>query len=549
MDAALILLLRLRFRGALRKLWRKVSTAKGLLMTVAGLAFFAIMIVPSLLTTSSMPPEFAERQIAGFLRFGPFFFLAYCLLILILSPGDKAFAFTPAEVSFLFPGPFGRRSLLAYKIGGNLALTTLGGGFMLFAFRGYCRTWFAGYVGLVLAFGFLQLFQIGVTVAGQAIGAAASTWRRALGLGLVVAIALAAALTLGVRSLANLDLASIMALEHAPFVRALRAPFVPFVRAIAAPRVWPDLLMWAAAGLAIDAALFAAILGLDAQYLEAAAAGSERFYARLERMRQGGTLVTWSRKGKVWKSVLPTLPWWGGIGPIAWRQLTTAGRDWLRALVPVLASLGIAGMGVFLANSSGENGDRGEVAPAMGGVIVGLSLALTLLLTFDFRGDFDRMEGLKSLPIRPSRLVLGQLAAPWMLLTGSQVAGLVFLAIGAGPVPPWYWAYAAFAPLVNLLLLEIDNLIFLHFPSRPMVHTPGDIAALGRMTFMMLAKVLVGGLAIGLATLVGFAAWWFAGSIAAVAAAWVVMAATTALFVALLVMAFDGFDVASETPA
>ena len=77
------------------------------------------MIIPSLL--APMPPKIAATQIEGFRRFGPLFFVAYCLLILLFSPGDKAFAFTPAEVSFLFPGPFSRRSLLAYKIGGNLA--------------------------------------------------------------------------------------------------------------------------------------------------------------------------------------------------------------------------------------------------------------------------------------------------------------------------------------------------------------------------------------------------------------------------------------------
>jgi len=47
--------------------------------------------------------------------------LAMSLLALMTSGGEKAVAFTPAEVGFLFPGPFTRRELLAYKIGKALA--------------------------------------------------------------------------------------------------------------------------------------------------------------------------------------------------------------------------------------------------------------------------------------------------------------------------------------------------------------------------------------------------------------------------------------------
>ena len=82
-----------------------------------------------------------------------------------------------------------------------------------------------------------------------------------------------------------------------------------------------------------------------------------------------------------------------------------------------------------------------------------------------------------------------------------------------------------------------------------MAHTPGDVAALGRMMLMMFAKLFIGGLCGRPAALVGFAAWWLGGLVAAAITAWIVLAAVAALFVPLLAMAFNRFDVASETPA
>lgn len=547
MDAALLLLLRLRFYGALRRMGRKLGTARGLLLTLVGVAFLSIMILPSLFT--KMPAEMAAVQAAGFRRFGPLGFLLYCIMILLFSPGDKAFAFSPAEVSFLFPGPFGRKSLLAYKVGGNLILTCFGGLFFLWAFRQFWTNPIAGYIGTVMAFSFLQLFQVGVTVAGQAIGAKAATRRRQLAVVIILAIMALVALSLGIKSLSEINLETLRNLENRPWVIALKAPFRPMVYTITAPRFWPDVPLWGSVSLLINAGLFFAILSLDAQYLEAAAAGSERFYAKLERMRKGGPSVSSRRKNQVWKE-MPSLPYLDGIGPIFWRQLTTAVRDYARAVVPFAVSTLIAGFGIYLAVFVGNNDEARQGAVAgMGATIMGLSFALSMILTFDFRGDFERMEGLKTLPLRPSRIVLGQLATPWILLTGGQFFGLALLMGGAKIVLTPLWVAALFLPFVNLLMLEIDNLIFLLFPSRPAVHTPGDVQVMGKIMVMMMFKFLVLGVSLGLAALVAVGSYFLIGMIGALVVGWIILALAVVGFLPLMAMAFERFDVASETPA
>lgn len=546
MDSALLLLIRLKFWGWLRRAGSKLGTARGLLLTAMGLMLF----LPSLLgviLSPSMPAKVAAVQIEGFRRIAPFFFLVYCLAVMIFSPGDKAFAFTPAEVSFLFPAPFSRRALLGYKIVGNLGLTALSGLFLMFAMRQNCRHLAFGYFGIVLAFWFLGLFAMAVALIGQAVGVRATTWRRRLALGLLAGLALAVVATLGLEALRNFTPQTILTLERAPAVQAAVAPFRPFARAISADRLWPDFALWFGVSLALDLALVGAILALDAQYLEGAAASSERFYAKLERMRKGGPSVRSFGKKRTWKGI-GDLPWWGGIGPLLWRQATTAVRDWARAVMPVVACVALAGLGIYIAGEAAESGEG--IALGFGGLILGaIGFLMPFVLTFDFRADFERMEGLKTLPIPPSRLVLGQVAAPWALLTGSQLFSLALLAIGTRTITGPFVALAAFAPVLNALMFLVDNGMFLLFPSRPMAHTPGDIQAMGRMMLMMMAKMLSLGIALGLAAALGFAAYFLGGWAAALVVAWLAIAAIVLGLVPLVALAFARFDVASETPS
>ncbi len=547
MDPALVLLLRLRLWGWLRRMGRKLGTAKGLLLTAVGLMIFA----PSILAVFLDPkPRGAAMQIEGFQRFGPVLLLVYCLSTLLFSPGDKAFAFSPAEISFLFPAPFTRRKLLAYKIGGNLALTLLMGIFMSFAFRQNTRFWPFGYVGLVLAFSFLQLFAMAVTLAGQAIGARASTRRRQLAVALIVVLVGATLVSVGWRSLAGLTpLEALKKLEATPAVQVALAPFRPFVLAISAGRLWPDFLLWAFVGFAINAALVAAILLLDTQYLEAAAASSERFYAKLERMRKGGPSVSSRNPNKKWKQV-PALPWWGGVGPILWRQVTTAYRDFARVLVVPITMLVLAGVGIYVARGHFHlplGGGDPDVVMGFAGIILGTVLVMSPIVSFDFRSDFERMEGLKTLPLSPLQVVMGQLATPAALICASQALAFAILAVATWPVAPLFWGIVAFAIPLNVIMLEVENLMFLWFPSRPMAHTPGDVQAMGRMMVIMIAKMLSLALITGVAAGLGLLAYLAGGWVAFVIVAWLGMMLSALLIMPLLGVAFQAFDVASDT--
>ena len=94
------------------------------------------------------------------------------------------------------------------------------------------------------------------------------------------------------------------------------APFEVFSHAILARRWFPDLVCWSAGGLAIDLALLALIFRLDADYLESAAAVSQKLYEKIQRMKQGGG-ISFPASEKAARIRLRRFPWLAGWG--RWR--------------------------------------------------------------------------------------------------------------------------------------------------------------------------------------------------------------------------------------
>ena len=97
-----------------------------------------------------------------------------------------------------------------------------------------------------------------------------------------------------------------------------------------------------------------------------------------------------------------------------------------------------------LASSQAMNPPLGTAsAPAglAGGFVLLTTVFLTAMLPFDFRGDVDRMAYLKTLPLPPWRLAVGQVVAPvlivtllqWLVLAVLYFSGLLHDADARGP--------------------------------------------------------------------------------------------------------------------
>lgn len=122
MNSALLVLLRLRWQAGLRRIFRSLRTLRGAIFSLLGLAMVAMWLGPSLLLTGFAGRPDPELVVA-FAASGTFLM---CLIALLPSGGKGAAYFSPAEIDFLFAGPFTRRALLAYKLGSSAVGWALG---------------------------------------------------------------------------------------------------------------------------------------------------------------------------------------------------------------------------------------------------------------------------------------------------------------------------------------------------------------------------------------------------------------------------------------
>jgi len=537
---ALWRLLGLHFKATLRRMRRGMATPRGIVFALLGLlamgawAFRVIVYVHVGRHTSAD----VVRTIA------PFAILLFCLGNLLTSFGDHAVAFTAAEVDFLFPGPFSRRSLLGYKILKTCLGTLITTAVFTVMLRAYCNSWLACAVGVWLTIQFMQLFAMAVMLLGQTVGERAYSAGKRWALIAAAALLAIAAAPLAAKGFHGGELATARHLQGTLAGRIVLAPFDVFTRAITAASLYPELLTWGTLGLLIDLLMLSLVMGLDANYLETSATVSQRRYERISRLKRGAAGTGGSAALARWR--IAPLPWLGGAGPLAWRQLTGALRG-SRRLVILVAIVGIVCCSVFVHNRGGQS----SVLEPLIGVAVWINLFFVSMLRFDFHDDLDRLDFLRSMPIGAAAVAAGEIVAPVVVLSLLQ-ALLLIAAWMAVPESRLYLPIvAAFALPVNVLLVGIENLLFLLFPLRQAGLIAGDMQLFGRQMVIFMCKLLLLIAAVGAASIFGAVAYLVAGKSWAAfgVAGWMMLAIASAATIYFIAMVYTRFDPSVDTPA
>jgi hypothetical protein len=540
-DRALWLLMMLRFKGWLRRLGRGLRSPKGVLLGCLGVVVFLMVFSPYIIVSLVSKPRHDPVGLDGVRRIGPVVLLAYCLVSLIFSSDDLAIHFSPAEVNLLFPAPLSRRQLLGYKIASSLALTMLSGLFMTLMI-GISAAWLvAAYVGLVLGLMFLQLFAIAMALVAANVGALAYSWRRKLALVLLGVLVVSGLWHAGAGLFDIPPWQLLLRAEKSPVVQAVLTPFRWFVLTYTAERLWPDLVQWSALAFLVDLGLVVFSIWLDAQYLESSAAYSARIYALIEQRRRGGGMPSPSKRLRF---SLPSLPWWGGAGPIVWRQLTSAMRNPARL---IMAPIVMTAMFAPMILTSSHLREEPEFLEAGTFLVV---FYLTHLLPLGFRTDIDRMAELKALPVSPIQMAIGQLMTPVAYITLLQWVILAGIAIVSGGAGLLFWTVASLALPVNVILLEIQNAMFLWFPIRRTAVNADLFQTMGRGLLLMLASAAC--LAVA-AVVAGLLAWVVdlvtnRNQAAIAVAIWLVFCGEAIGLMPLVALAYQQFDVARDVP-
>ncbi len=539
MHPGLVKLARLRFRGALRQAFRGLKTVRGALLCLLGVAVFATWLGPSLVMVALAPAEpDTERFCSGF----PLAMLGITLLYALQALAQKGVSFGVAEVDFLFSAPFTRRQLLLYKIAVGLPGLLLLALFFSVFVRSFAPWWIFGFFGIALAALFLQLVGMAVALLSQTVGEFAYTWSRRAALVLTL---VGVALTLGWAFSGEGDgkfFAGMEGFRQSLLGRCLAAPTVPFARVITARSFFPEMVVWGAIAAGIDAALLARVMKLDVNYLEASLGVSQRLYERLQRARRGSA---WVSSGKAWGSI-PPLPWLGGAGPVARIQLIKAARSIPNALVFIVVVGTLMLAGAVASSRMPSFPLESLLAP-----LLMMSLILGRTLACDFRGHLDHMEALKVLPLRPAGVAAGQLITPILLLSAFQLVLLAAAAPLAESSAKPLGAVALFVLPFNAVLLGIENLLFLVFPVRMVSGTAASFQHFGRGIVEMFLKMLLLLVAAAIAGAAGLVAFLLLGEswVAALAAAWLVLAGIATMLVPCVAWAFRRFDVSADTPA
>jgi len=560
MHPALFLLLRLRLRAFWWRAVASLKTRRGAALFVVTVAFFAFLLLPQFVLpliharSAASSPERAEviRQrteasIPAIRTLGSLALLAFVMWSVATSWGESAIRFSPAEVDFLFPGPFSRRELLYYKLIQSIKSAFVVGTFIA-VFGARRAPLLAGaWLGTVLTLLFINAFTLALTLLGQVVSQRAYNRSRQIALALAaILVGLGLAATLKDFDRSNL-VESVGRFRESFAGWILVAPLEVFPRIMTA-RDAAELTIWTALAFAIVAGLYGLAVSLDANYLEAAQQVSERAYARLQRRWQagGGALGGVPIRGAQ-RIRIPRLPWLWGVGPNLWRQWLLLAR---RSQGLVFLVLIVVVMGVVLSRVVGRSSGSSQfLVPVV--VLSGLayqSLLASMQLPTGFRGDLDRMDWLKSLPLHPLAVVCGQFGGAAMLLSLVQAALLLAAWALCGGTYQIYATGLVLLLPVNLLLFAVENLVFLIFPMRVTAATAGEFQYSAKFLLLAMFKMLLifVGLVISSAGAIVYLVvpqLWLA-----VGCCLLLLLVVDAFVVLLATNAFTRFDVSLDTP-
>jgi hypothetical protein len=266
---------------------------------------------------------------------------------------------------------------------------------------------------------------------------------------------------------------------------------------------------------------------------------------RRRRLMSEGVLAPKLRE--VRNSRVPRPRWLGGTGPLAWRQtiqLLRGSRGPLIMLAIMLLAFGVPAL------FGGRK--QGEAGPALAYTIIAIAGYVPFLFStqapLGFRSDYERMDLLKSLPIRPLAMAFGQTFVVAMILTIVQWAIFAATGLFAPAAGIALLTAGLFYLPMNWIICGTENLLFLLYPA-PFAITGSDgFLKMGRSMLFLLAKIVVLGACAALSAIPGAIIFALTSSLfAAGLVAWPLLACCALGILWLVASAFERFEVVGVT--
>ncbi len=446
-----------RFRGSRR-------LALSVLAALLAIVWFGQVAASVFIREPADPRKLAIWIPAGFLAYT----IRHLLKTACRTPIEP-FEWTAAEQELLNGAPLCRHELVMYRLVAiTMAAIAKSACFSLVMLPDL-KIWLTGFAGMLLALLAVDLFRMAVEIVAYGMSRKEFIRFRIAVLGIAatgVAVAvmnsmplsdgmgeneLPASLAIGLRVVNSL-----MDLRTTELGMVAIAPFDLLAGVILAPSFSTTLLVHLAIAVAGVVVLAGIVVWLDLRICQRRLRAEQSAFRQL---RSGVSSVTEKcRAGQSFARVPLRLR---GAGSLAWRQALGA-VHYRTSLCIAMIVPGFLSCLTLLTPQSGNL----MLIQLVGGLVFYSFLLLPTAFKFDFRRDVDRLAVLKSLPIGPTAVTLGQLTVPVLLCSLFQLLVLL-VAIVVRPYPVGY-LLAAMVVLVptNVCIFSLENLIFLLYPYR-----------------------------------------------------------------------------------
>ena len=447
----------------LRRLRRGFSTPRRFLLSFIGVLLgivYASNIAISVYFREPMSPGRFETYL-------PLGLMAYVVWDIVKNAcrrPDDALVWSRVERERLHTSPFSRRDILIYRFAGVTVAAVAKATLFAVVMSVDIPIFVCGLFGAMMALVFVDLLRMIVSITAFSIARQTYLAIRTFVLG-VSAIAMTSAIkmawqTLGANEAAaagsiKLTMAvgrALVEMGQSSMGQYLVAPFTIYADVMTADALTWTLIARVAAGLLMVVAAAHAVIRLD-EYFHAAKQRAERanFAAHRTPLQTASSTSAPNNRSRI--------TCFSPLTTLIWRQVMGAKRYSGSLLIALLPPTAFSILPISIDRES-----HGTFFVVVGSLAFYSFVLLPSALKFDFRNDYYRMSVLKALPLKPSTVVLGQLACPVAITTLFQLV----LVTTAAPLTGNSLTYAAGAMLVllplNVFIFALDNFIFLLYP-------------------------------------------------------------------------------------
>ena len=462
-------LLRLQSRGRRRRLWQRLRQKRRLALSLVA-ATLAVVWLGNAAMTVWLRESASPDTLRSLLSWGFVLYATWHLAKAAFFRPEHPFEWSDAERETLSTVPLRPRDLVGYQLASVTVTTVVKAALFTLLLLPDLRSVPVAVVGVLLAMLYLELLRMAVDVVAWGLPRRVYLAYRTVVVAGLVAGGLAIGWTIA-RSDAfrgRIELGdgvldrflTILTSLDSTTIGYAALPFRPLVDLIAADSITAANLSLAAGASALLVLLAVGVVAIYGVVARWVVEREHRDYSlhMAQPRAPGESLAT------TLSSLPPTLARiarLGGGGPLAWRQMVGARRQWGSVLTAMIAPAILACAPCFIIAEPNI-----AFLSTAGALAFYTFLLLPTALRFDFRRDLERLAVLKGLPISPAAAVIGQTIAPVLIASAFQAMVLAF-AVVARSLPLYYLTGTVLVLLpLNVLVFALDNLIYLLYPYR-----------------------------------------------------------------------------------